>query len=398
MISFEEAYKIVLDHAIEFGQEVVPLAESHGRILAEKIYADRDFPPFDRVTKDGIAIQCAAYAQGIRRFKIQGIAAAGSPQQELEDVHSCIEVMTGAVLPKQADTVVMYEHLELHEGFATLQKEVKKHQNIHDQGSDESKGNLVLAEGTRISSAHIGVLASVGQHHLKVKTTPKIAVISTGNELVDVDQIPSPHQIRKSNSHTLKAALKLENIDCKLLHFNDLKSDLELGLSEALEAFDVLLLSGGVSKGKYDFLPQTFEKLGVKRLFHRVGQRPGKPFWFGRHPDQQCILFAFPGNPASTFANYHVYFISWLHAALGLPSPNYQVVLQEAFENTTDLTRFIRASVNLTDGKIWANLVMGNGSGDLTSLTQANGFVRLEPLTTYEVGDRVPFYPTRRIL
>ncbi|WP_343486304.1 molybdopterin molybdotransferase MoeA [Allomuricauda sp. d1] len=398
MISFEEAYKIVLDSYMEFGTETVSLSDSHHRILAEAIYADRDFPPFDRVTKDGIAINFADYQNGVRAFEIQEVAAAGEAQKELKGSKSCIEVMTGAIVPKGTDTVIMYEHVTIKDSTAHLQKEIAKGQNIHYQGSDEPKGNLLLKKGTRITAAEIGVLASVGKATVSVKKMPKVAIISTGDELVDVEKTPKLHQIRKSNALSIAAALKVEGIESKKLHFNDLEEELMVGLQRALEDFDVLLLSGGVSKGKFDFLPQVLEDLGVTKLFHRVKQRPGKPFWFGKHIGMDCTIFAFPGNPGSTFANYHVYFLPWLLKSLGIPVDNHHVILNELFENKTGLTRFIRASSHLVDAQIKANLVMGNGSGDLTSLSQSNGFILLEPERAYEVGELVPFFPTKRLV
>ncbi len=398
MISYEEAYRSVLDATRDFGSIQVPLKAAHGLILAEDVRADRDFPPFDRVTKDGIAIAHKAYEKGVRSFEIEGVAPAGGPQQTLQNHENCIEVMTGAVLPENTDTVVMYEHINIENGTACIEKIVSRGQNIHKRGSDEPKNASVLKKGTKIEAAEIGVLATVGKAKVLVKKLPKITVVSTGNELVNVDEKPLPHQIRKSNSYSLDAVLKVEGIECNLLHINDLESEIKKGVATALQENDVVLLSGGVSKGKYDYLPKILEELGVEKKFHRVAQRPGKPFWFGTKADGAATVFAFPGNPASTFASYHVYFLPWLRRSLGLPLDEHSVVLDEAFDNPTGLTRFIRAKVHLKRGRLKATLVLGNGSGDLTSLAQSNGFVRFNPETDYSEGDLAPFYPTKRIL
>lgn len=398
MISYEEAYRLVLETAMDFGTEQIDLDLSHGRILAEDVMADRDFPPFDRVTKDGIAIAYSAYEKGVRSFKIEVVAAAGSPQQTLQRPENCIEVMTGTMLPQNADTVVMYEHLNIEDGVATIEKDVTRGQNIHKKGSDEAMGSILLKKGHKIEAPEIGVLASVGKSKVAVKEVPTITVVSTGNELVNVDEKPLPHQIRKSNSHSLKAVLKVESIHCNLLHINDEKTEIRKQLSTALKKNDVLLLSGGVSKGKYDYLPKILEELGVEKRFHRVAQRPGKPFWFGTQGNGETTVFAFPGNPASTFANYHVYFLPWLRKSLGLPVEEHLAALDEPFENVTGLTRFIRAKAYLKDGRLKTKLVLGNGSGDLTSLAQSNGFVRFRPNNAYEVGELVPFHPTKRVL
>ena len=380
MISFTEALQLVLNCSVNLGEEKVSLDQATGRVLAETIYADRDFPPFDRATKDGIAINYSAINDGLQELPIAAVAAAGSPQKELKDNNSCIEIMTGAVVPKNADTVVMYEHIQIENGTAKLTKPVTKGQNIHKKGSDEPKGAEVLKKGIRIDAAEIGVLASVGKASLLVKKVPRVCLVSTGDELVPVEETPELHQIRQSNSHTLKAALLKEDILADVIHIADNKEITKLEVLKATENYDVLLLSGGVSMGKYDYLPEVFEEIGVEKVFHKVKQRPGKPFWFGRHKATQTTIFGFPGNPGSTFANYHAYFKPWLNKSLGLPNSEINVILNEAFDNSTDLTRFIRAKMVVNDGQLKVNLILGNGSGDLTSLTKSNGFAVFEPI------------------
>ncbi|WP_350288450.1 molybdopterin molybdotransferase MoeA [uncultured Croceitalea sp.] len=397
MIPFEEALRLVLTYSVNYGEEKVCLDEAACRVLAETIYADRDFPPFHRVTKDGIAINYNVIGGDKEELPIAAIAAAGSEQKELKDEATCIEIMTGAIVPKNADTVVMYEHLKIEDGTATLLKSVKKGQNIHRKGSDKPKGAEVLQKGIKIGAAEIGVLASVGKATVLVKKLPKICLVSTGDELVAVDQTPKLHQIRKSNSYTLKSALLKENILADSIHINDDREATKAGILKALKEYDVLLLSGGVSMGKYDYLPQVFEEIGIEKVFHKVKQRPGKPFWFGKHKATETTVFGFPGNPGSTFASYHVYFKPWLNKSLGLPIFEITVALKESFENTTNLTRFIRAKAAIDAGKLEVDFIHGNGSGDLTSLTESNGFVLLEANKQYKIGEIVPFISTRNI-
>ncbi|MFD2585601.1 molybdopterin molybdotransferase MoeA [Croceitalea marina] len=396
MISFSEALQLVLKHSVDLGEEKVLLNDSVGRVLAEKIYADRDFPPFDRATKDGIAINYKAIEKGLIDFPISDIAAAGNPQKELHNSEYCMEIMTGAVIPKNADTVIMYEHLSIAQGKVRVKETVKKGQNIHQKGGDEMKGATLLKDGVLLSAAEIGVLASVGKSEVLVKKLPKICVISTGDELVDVNEVPQPHQLRKSNTYTLKAILQGEKIIANRLHINDDKEITKKELLKALKRYDVLLLSGGVSKGKYDYLPEVFKEIEVKKIFHKIKQRPGKPFWFGNHESSQTTIFAFPGNPVSTFANYHIYFKPWINKSLGLPSVRISVILDETFNNTTDLTRFIQAKVQIASGKLVVSLIQANGSGDLTSLSKANGFVIFAPNTPYKKGEVVQVIATRR--
>ncbi len=399
MISFKEAYQLVLDHSQNYGQEKVPLKEAKGRVLAKDILADRDFPPYDRSTKDGIAINFDAIEKGRNAFEIAGILAAGNPPSHLQDKDTCMEIMTGAVVPYDADTVVMYEDVVIEHGIAKILTSPKKGQNIHKRGSDEQKGALVLEKNTETSAAEIGVLAAVGKAIVTVKKLPSISVISTGKELVEVNQMPLPHQIRKSNAYSLFAALSEEGITPLLLHLYDDKDIIRQKLSFAIQEMDVLLLSGGVSKGKYDFIPEVMDELGVEKVFHRVLQRPGKPFWFGIHKKSKTIIFSFPGNPASTFANYHIYFKDWLRHSLGLSIPKIYVVLNEDIEIKGGLTQFLRANTKWESGTLSASLVTGNGSGDLTSLAKTDGFIRLDPREqSYKKGENVSFIPTRRLL
>lgn len=396
MITFKEAYKKVLEHPLDLGSEMVPLINSHGRILASSIVADRDFPPFNRVTKDGIAINYSALESGDTGFKIEGVASAGMHQQQLNNKDTCLEVMTGAVLPLGTDTVIMYEHLTIKDGWANIEKEVKKGQNIHYKGSDETQGAVLLQQGKRIGSADIGVMASVGAAMISVKKLPAVCAIATGNELVEVNAIPEPHQIRKSNSITLQVALFKLGIVATALHLKDDKKAVEEGLQKALEENDVLLLSGGVSKGKFDFIPEVMDALGVEKVFHRVAQRPGKPFWFGVHHTYKTVIFSFPGNPVSTFANYHLYFLPWLHNSLEIPVETQFVSLGSPLTIQAPLTRFVQVETYWENARLCAKPVTENGSGDLTSLAKADGFICLEPReASYEVGELVKFVPTR---
>lgn len=399
MILFENAYQLVLDHIQDYGTEIVKLKDSVGRVLGEDIFADRDFPPFDRATKDGIAIRFEAYDKGRRNFEISGIQAAGASAVILDNEASCLEIMTGALVPYDADTVVMYEHLDLDKGIARVNSNPEKGQNIHARGSDKKKGDLLLRRNTRIAPADIGILASVGAAEVVVRKLPRTAVISTGDELVEVDYLPLPHQIRKSNSHQLNASLQEEGIFPMLLHVSDDVDMIRQKLAHAFEYVDVLLLSGGVSRGKFDFIPQVLEELGVEKIFHKVCQRPGKPFWFGIRRATNTLVFSFPGNPVSTYVCYYRYFKDWLTKSIGLPLEQFSVILDETLWNKGDLTAFVGARTYWDQGCLKATRVEGNGSGDLTSLAEVDGFICLAPSeSSYPAGGRVTFVPTRKQL
>lgn len=398
MIPFEKAQEKVLGNIPDFGDETVALEASQGRILAETIVADRDFPAFDRATKDGIAINFDAFKSVGQSFIAEGIAQAGSPQLVLKDHNACIEVMTGAMVPKNTDTVIMYEHTTAGNTAFSIEKSIEKGQNIHYQGSDVAKGNELLRPGTKITAAEIGVLASVGKAKVLVKKLPKVAVVSTGNELVEVGETPLPYQIRTSNSHSLKALLKNREIEADMFHLADEPSEIKKALKTWISDYDVLILSGGVSKGKYDFLPSAFDELGVEKIFHKVLQRPGKPFWFGRHRIHKTCIFSFPGNPVSTFVNYHLYFIPWLDKTLGSDTSKFTVFLSDPVSNSTDLTLFVGVKVSMEQGKAIATTIATTGSGDVTGLTKVDGFVQIAPHETVTEGSLVAFMPVRNLM
>lgn len=397
MIGFNDALNKVLEDEQDYGNEIVSLAESHGRVLAETILADRDFPPFNRSTKDGIAICFDALKSPEQAFESEGVAQAGSPQVILDHNEHCIEVMTGAIVPKNTDTVIMYEHTSKTGDIFTVEKSIKKGQNIHYQGSDIDQGKVLLQSGVFITSAEIGVLASVGKAQVLVKKLPKVVVISTGNELVNVEETPLPFQIRKSNSHSLYALLETEGILADLHHLVDEPSAIQETLGRLIKTYDVLLLSGGVSMGKFDFLPEAFAALGVEKAFHKVLQRPGKPFWFGKHLKHKTILFSFPGNPVSTFVNYHLYFKAWLNKTLGRVAPQFTVILSDSFTNETDLTLFIGAKIDMKQGRLIAEVLSSSGSGDLVGLSKVDGFVSIPPKEILQKEAKAIFIPTRNL-
>ena len=377
MISFDEAYQIVLQHKKDFGSEYIPLQKGIGRVLRENWSADRDLPPYNRVTMDGIAV----LFNGVQKntaLKIEGVAAAGAPQMTLENNTNCLEVMTGSILPNNTDTVIRYEDLTIENGTATINVDFKQGQNIHTKGSDRQQGDPLISEFTKLSPAEIGVGASIGRAEVLVSKLPSILIISTGDELVDINQQPLAHQIRKSNVYRIESTLKAIGVKVETAHLNDDLDEIVNKLKDYINTFDVLILSGGVSKGKFDFLPEALAKVGVEKHFHKVAQRPGKPFWFGTHPDG-CTVFALPGNPVSSFMCTHVYVLDWLNVSLGLPPiTRPKAILTEDFTFKPDLDYFLVAKLSYADdGKLLATPKPGNGSGDLANLVDGDCFVRL---------------------
>jgi len=396
MTSTQRALEIILNQSENFDIEKVDFIHSLGRILKEDIVADRDFPPFDRVSMDGIALSSELFNSGQRAFKIEGIQAAGSKQTTLNNSENCIEAMTGAVLPKNTDIVIQYELIDIVDGVAEINTEaIKDFQNIHKKGLDRKQGDVLIRKNTIISAAEIGVLATVGKLQVTVAKQPKVMIISTGNELVEVNQTPQDHQIRRSNVHTLVSLLKYLNINAETSHILDDKETLKSKIEKYLKNFDVLLFSGAVSKGKFDFIPEVLDELEVDKLFHKVSQRPGKPFWFGKKRNK--TVFAFPGNPVSTFVSCMKYFYPWFHKSMGIDFINDKfAVLSEDFSFKPDLTYFLQVKLENKKGTCFATPIKGKGSGDLANLIDADAFLELpEELTNFSKGEVFPYLKYR---
>lgn len=377
LTSTHKALEIILNETEEFGVEKIPFLESLGRVLKEDIYADRDFPPFNRVSMDGIALSFDTFEKGLREFKIEGIQPAGSEPISLKNTNNCIEAMTGAVLPHNTDVIIQYELLDINDGIAKVNlDEVKYFQNIHKKSVDRKSSDVLLRKNTVISSAEIGVLATVGKSYVKVAKQPKVMIISTGDELVEVDQSPENYQIRRSNAYTLVSLLKRLNINAKTSHIQDDKLTLKVKIKKYLKIYDVLLFSGAVSKGKFDFIPEVLHELEVEKRFHKVAQRPGKPFWFGKKNHK--TIFAFPGNPVSTFVSCLKYFYPWHQKSVGVDYKNNDfAVLSEDFSFPPEVTYFLQVKIESKNGMIYATPIKGKGSGDLANLVDTDAFLEL---------------------
>lgn len=394
MITIQQATKIVLENTIDLQTETIKLENAIGRQLRENLIADRPFPPFNRVAMDGIAIRFADFENGQRTFPIIGVQAAGSSQLFVSESGVCVEVMTGAMLPKGVDTVIRYEDILIEKNQARVQVEtIKNGQNVHKKGTDRTQGEILVKTGQLISPAEVGVAATVGKSELQVTKLPKVAIISTGDELVNVSEIPKPYQIRSSNVYTISTLLKQYQIKPELFHIVDNQQATIEKLRVLLNDFDVLILSGGVSKGKFDYIPAALESLNVEKLFHRVRQKPGKPFWFGKNVANK-VVFALPGNPASSFMCTNRYFLPWLRASMNLQPLNYQyVTLAETFTFKANLQYFLQVKINYEKaGQITAKPLAGKGSGDLANLADVDGFLELPAeKTDFLKGEVYPF-------
>jgi molybdopterin molybdotransferase len=392
-----EAEAMVRDRVGPLPVESRPLASLAGAVLAQSVRAERDQPPFDRVTMDGIAIASSAWHEGARRFRVAGVQAAGRPPLSLEAADACIEVMTGAVLPRGCDCVIPVELLCTADGWVEIGDEaaIEPYANVHTRGLDCREGDLLLGPGTRLGAPEIAVLASAGLPRAEVRADPRIIVISTGDELVDPGEPIEGWQIRRSNSSALRAALALRGFN-RLAedHLPDDADVLRDRLATHLSTHDVVVLSGGVSMGRYDHVPAALEALGVTEVFHRVAQRPGKPMWFGVSASGKPV-FGLPGNPVSSLVCLARYVAPGLRAATGAgAAPTETVALGAPFNVRPALAFFLPVQIehSPTLGAV-AMPRPTRGSGDFISLLGTDGFVELPPgPKDYPAGTMAAFH------
>ena len=372
-------------------EESCALPAAAGRVLREELAAERDQPPFDRVAMDGIAVTTSSWLAGRRRFQIAGTVPAGTAPLPLEDPEACLEVMTGAVLPPGADAVLPYEWLTLADGTATVAAghAFAVGANIHRRGVDAAAGSRVLGAGTRLRGPELAIAAASGRATLKVSREPRIAVVSSGDELVAPGLPISAWQVRRSNVYGISAALeahgwRLRSDD----HVRDDRDEIRATLARLLANADVVILSGGVSAGRFDYIPEVLVGLDVKCVFHQVAQRPGKPLWFGVGPAGQAV-FALPGNPVSTLVCLYRYVLPALERLCGAtPLAAPLAPLGVRWAERHGLTAFLpvdRAAAAVVPHPT-------HGSGDFTALAGTAGFVELGPERSWEPGDPAPLY------
>ena len=391
MLTPAEADRLIGQHLQCLPIESLPLAQCAGAVLRENIYAERDQPPYDRVAMDGIALDSGAVGGGGRSFHIQATQAAGDAPLTLGAAADCIEVMTGAVLPAGCDSVVPVEQLTIADGQAQLAPDarIEPWQNVHRRGSDTRQGTLLLRAGQRLRAPEIAIAASAGMARVRVASQPMLAVISTGNELIEPGEPVLAHQVRRSNAYAIVSALREHGFQRVADdHIRDDAVELRERLRFHLETHDVLVLSGGVSMGRFDLVPKVLGELGVRTIFHKVAQRPGKPLWFGV-ANSGAAVFGLPGNPVSTLVCLARYVLPALRGSLGQsPERVQRLALGAPVTVTPALTYFLPVRLEPDDwGRDWAVPAPTNGSGDFTALAGTDGFIELPPgPNTYAKG------------
>lgn len=395
MISPQQAQEIIAQSTLKPSSELVRLENALNRVLAEDLIADCDLPPFNRVMMDGIAVAFSAIEEGISSFALEGIQRAGESQKALQHPNHALEVMTGSVCPQGTDTVIPYEQLTISDGIAhVLEHPTAPGKNIHVRAKDKHAGDCLARKGMRIGPAEIGIAASIGKSELLVDVLPRIAICSTGDELVSITEVPLPHQIRRSNVYALQALVSTLGLNSDLAHLPDDAQLLTIALEKLTEQYDILLLSGGVSKGKFDLIPDILQTVGVDCLFHRIAQKPGKPMWFGHNT--RCTVFALPGNPVSTMVCAARYFLPWLKHELSIPFSELQLITNRSVAMHPTLTLFEPVRLTFVDGNPLGQLIEHHGSGDFSALAGADGFIEIAPqVEQKETGRNFRFYPLK---
>ena len=371
MLSYIEAQHIIKSFAHSFGTEKVLLDDALGRVIAEDVFADRDYPPFNRSAMDGYAIRAEDLQKGINKFEIvDAIYAGGTTEKDLSSAQ-CYKIMTGAAVPLSANAVIRKEDAEQNEDAVSfLINEIKPFQNIARRGEDVKEGDLVLNKSGKCNAAVIGLLASVGKHNPLVESLPTVAIITTGNEVIQLGKEVSEVQIRNSNLYVLRALLETWNIKPSYHHHAADNPKKIFSVLEKASQFDILIINGGVSAGDADYVPSVLQQLEVKQLFHKVSIRPGKPFWCGHK--EKTMVFALPGNPLSCLVTFTVFIRHYLENCFGLPSSLLSLPIADERKQRVKLDEFFPVQIKGNPSQFYS--IPFNGSGDIRLGFEANAF------------------------
>ena len=385
MITIEEALKIIKDQQISSKTETRNLSECLGFSLSEDISASFDMPSFDNSAMDGYAL-CGIS----KEYTVIGEVAAGEAGEFTLKDGEAVRIFTGAKVPENTTAVMMQEKTSLTGKQLFLEQEPRKGQSIRKKGEELKKGQIVFEKGYTVSPAGIGMIGGLGINEVEVFKKPVINLITTGNELVKPGKPKREGQIYESNSYALAAACENYGFQCQ--DKKQIEDDFEAiksGIKESLETADVLILSGGISVGDYDFVKQALEENGVEEQFYKVFQKPGKPLYFGRKGD--TFVFALPGNPASSLSCFYIYVLPLLFKLSGSKKPGlepYYFPVSHDYENRSDRPSFLKAKI--TNGEV--SILDGQGSSMIQSMALGNALVFLPAETSVKKGDAVECY------
>jgi molybdopterin molybdotransferase len=395
-LSVEDADAILARFQIPLSFERVDLARAAGRLLIGPVVADRPVPAFDRVCMDGYAFSSSAFEAGRREFEVGGVARAGHPRGALADPEGCLEAMTGAVLPEGCDTVIQVERTErIDDGRVRfLVDRLPKGTNVHETGRDRKPGDAVIETPALAGPGEIAALAALGIVRPTVAKPPKVVLVSSGDELVEPGLVPLPHQVRQSNVWGIAASLETAGFGRpEIHHVPDEESKLRQKLSSFVREFDAVVLSGGVSMGRWDMLPAVLEALGVGKLFHGVAQQPGTPLWMGMSP-RGGLVAGLPGNPLSAMTCFARYVRPILLRSAGMRPLPFRVELRTPAKTSPNKTRFVPVRLERQGLAQAATVLPVTGSGDWAGVVGSDGFVEIRPGTeSVSAGALVGFHP-----
>jgi molybdopterin molybdotransferase len=403
MLSFEEAREKVIAtvRALRppLEAETVELTRACGRVLAQPVVADRDYPPFDRSIRDGFALRSDDAVLGAT-LRCVGEIKAGGDFHGTVAPGECVQIMTGAAVPNGADAVVMIEHVSIDGDRVMLSRAVTRGQSIVAQGKEARAGQQLLSSGTRLGYAEMALAGQVGVHHPNVFKRPRAAILSTGDEVVDVGVTPGHLQVRNGNSVAIEALAGLSGAESDSLgNAPDEKTELRRRIERGLKA-DLLIMSGGVSMGKYDLVELVLGELGTKFVFDSVAIRPGRPAVFGVCGGKP--VFGLPGNPVSTMVTFELFVvpaIDLLSGAEPRPLPIFRARLAHALNERSELTHFLPARVRTVQGSPQVSALPWQGSGDIVALAESNAFLVVPPdKLNWEVGEMALVIPRRGLL
>ncbi len=398
-LTFEQARAVVSERMNEIAStpatESTTLGAALGRVLAKDIRSDRDYPPFNRSARDGFAVRASDVTNPPARLKVLGQTRAGELSRFRIESGETVEIMTGAPGPEGADAVVMWEYSTREGEYVTLESGVPAGKNLILQGSEAKAGDVILAAGKNLEYPEIALLAATGHSDIEVYREPRVAILSTGDEVVEVAEKPESFQIRNSNAHALAMQVRRRGGEPRILPIapDEIHRTREL-VEQGLEA-DMLLLSGGVSKGKYDFVERVLTDLGAEFYFTQVLIQPGKPLVFGQVAGTP--IFGLPGNPISTMVTFEVFARMALDRLAGRsdsPLPFLAARLVSDFKHKPSLTRFLPARLAGDYGDATVNPVKWQGSGDLVAFAKANCFlVASTDRASWAAGDWISVLP-----
>jgi molybdopterin molybdotransferase len=379
MLTYEQARRTVIEQAQKVARQrtIVTLSvwDALGFVLAQDVKTDRPYPPFDRSTRDGFAVRATEAVLGAKLPCVGEVKAGDSVTCPLE-AGTCVQIMTGAAVPAGADAVVMLEHVCREGDTVHFDRAASAGQNIIPRGSEASASQTILSSGTHLGYAELALAAQVGATQVRCARKPRVAILSTGDEVVAIDEAPGPFQIRNSNSVSLASQVRLAGGEPVALgnaadRVEDLRAKIERGLKE-----DVLVLSGGVSMGKYDLVETVLKDLGAEFYFDAVAIRPGRPAVFGKCRD--TFVFGLPGNPVSTMVTFELFVTPALDLLSGAPARDLPLVearLGESLHEKSGLTHFLPARVEWSGAAPQVKALRWQGSGDIIALTHANCFL-----------------------